>query len=140
MKRKDEQKIKQLKKALEVRENAEKLMAVSRVILAEVVNDELFDTLNPAVQAVMLSTALLDYMTGLDAQPFTKGYLDHVLEDKEPAYATAVYIYCNWRVWAVHNMDEKLAHKYQAVCDKIDDYVFEHWSKDSIGFFVEQTD
>ena len=123
-----------------IKDHAPELMVASREILSNVVNDELFDTLDGRVQSVMLSVALMDYVTDLEANSLSEGYLKHVLEDKEPAYATAVYIYCNWRVWAVHSTDEKLARKYQAICDKIDDYVFEHWDKKNVSFFVEQTD
>lgn len=138
MKHEEEHVIEQIKQT--VKDNARELMGMSRDILANVVNDELFDELDPRVQAVMLSSALCDYITDLKADAFTEGYLKHVLEEKEPAYATAVYIYCNWRVFATYKSDEKLARKYQAVCDKIDDYVFDHWSKENIRFFVEQTD
>ena len=138
MKHEEEHVIEQIKQT--VRENASELMDISRGILSNIVNDELFDELDPRIQAVMLSSALCDYATDLKANAFTEGYLKHILEDKEPVYATAVYIYCNWRVFATYKSDEELAHKYQAICDRIDDYVFDHWSKENVRFFVEQTD
>lgn len=121
-------------------DRCDELMDASRYLLSKSVNDELFDTLDEHIQASMLACALGDYLTDYKGMPFGDGHIDEVLNDKEPALATGLYIYCNWRVWATHMNDESLAQKYQEICDKIDERVFKEWSKDKIDYFVRATD
>ena len=138
MEHEKEQAIKQAKEHIE--QHATELMVLARYYLGKAVNDEMFDTLHPNVQGAMLAAVLGDAVTDFKAEPFKTGYVDKVLNNDEPYSATAVYIYCNWRVWATYQTDKKLAQEYQAVCDKMDDYIFEHWSKEDKQFFIQQTD
>lgn len=67
--------------------------------------------------------------------------LDKVMKEcKHEVLTTMLYLYCNWRVWATYKRNEELAKKYQAICDKIDGYIFDNWDKDKIRYFVRETD
>ena len=125
-----------------IKSNAEMLMAFAHKQMVEHAGGaELFDTMKPEVQAQMLAVSLADYLGDYEAVTFTDDYIDNILKkDDQPELATGAYIYFNWRVFAVYENNIKLAKAYQALCDKIDDYIFEHWKKESVNYFVRETD
>lgn len=122
-----------------IKSNAKQLMVFARYQLSKAVNDELFDEMDEHVQAQMLAVVLADYLCDFDV-PFDEHYIDSTLKNDDPGLATGLYLYCNWRVWATYASDEELAKKYQAVCDNIDDKIFDQWKGEKLDYFIKQTD
>ena len=92
-------------------------------------------------EARLCAIAWHDERSGLIGKPVADDKLDVLMkEEKDYKFITDYYLYCNWRAWATYRHNEELAKKYQAVCDTIDDYVFDNWGKDMIRYFVENTD
>lgn len=85
--------------------------------------------------------AVIDLLDGLTGEAFDDGVIDMFMKELKDEYATThLYLYSNWRAWATYEGDVEKAKKYQAVCDKIDDYVFDNWSKDKLDYFIKETD
>ena len=85
--------------------------------------------------------AVIDLLDGLTGEAFDDGIIDKLMKELKDEHATThLYLYCNWRAWATYEGNVEKAKKYQAVCDKIDDYVFDNWSKDKLDYFIKETD
>lgn len=84
---------------------------------------------------------VVDLVDGLTGDAFTDDIINTFMKEEKNEYATThLYLYCNWRAWATYENDVEKAKKYQAVCDKIDGYVFDNWSKDKLDYFIKETD
>ena len=85
--------------------------------------------------------AVIDLLDGLTGEAFDDDIIDKLMKELKDEHATThLYLYCNWRAWATYEGNVEKAKKYQAVCDKIDDYVFDNWSKDKLDYFIKETD
>lgn len=85
--------------------------------------------------------AVFDLANGLKGDAFTDDIIDEFMKNLKDEYATThLYLYCNWRAWMTYENDIERAKKYQAVCDKIDDYVFDNWDKKKLEYFIKETD
>lgn len=85
--------------------------------------------------------AAIDLLDGLTGEAFNDSTVDMFMKELKDEHATThLYLYCNWRAWATYEGNVEKAKKYQAVCDKIDDYVFDNWSKDKLDYFIKETD
>lgn len=63
------------------------------------------------------------------------------LAQKDATMVTAIYLYCNWRVWRVYKTNEPLAQDYQKVCDEIDGAIFDDWKgTEQLAYFIRETD
>lgn len=92
-------------------------------------------------EIVMCAIAQADIQSGFSGRPLSDANFNHIVkEDKFTLFTTMLYLYCNWRVWMTYDHDEELARKYQSVCDDIDDYIFNNYDKESIAYFVKETD
>ena len=119
----------------EARENA---LAVLRSLVG---NYEEMKPLTAEQELVMCAIAMHDVESGLCGRPLGDGEMDCVMKHlRDVTYVTMLYLYCNWRVWMTYENDEELARKYQSVCDEIDGYIFDNYDKDSINYFVKETD
>lgn len=85
--------------------------------------------------------AAMDLLDGLTGEAFDDNIIDKFMKELKDEHATThLYLYCNWRAWATYEGNVEKAKKYQDVCDKIDDYVFDNWSKDKLDYFIKETD
>lgn len=85
--------------------------------------------------------AVIDLLSGLTGEAFDDDIIDKLMKELKDEHATThLYLYCNWRAWATYEGNVEKAKKYQDVCDKIDDYVFDNWSKDKLDYFIKETD
>lgn len=85
--------------------------------------------------------AAIDLLDGLTGEAFSDEIIDEFMKNLKDEYATThLYLYCNWRAWATYEGNVEKAKKYQDVCDKIDGYVFDNWSKDKLDYFIKETD
>ena len=114
----------------------------SKAILKGLVGDytELVEP-DTAQEARLCAIAYHDERSGLIGEPMTSEKLDELMKhEKDYQFITDYYLYCNWRVWATYQHNKELAKKYQAICDTIDDYVFDNWTEEMISYFVQKTD
>lgn len=71
----------------------------------------------------------------------SKQSIDNAITKKNKEHITAAYLYCNWRVWKLYKTDEKLAQRYQKVCDHIDALIFDEWKgTKQLEYFIRETD
>ena len=71
----------------------------------------------------------------------SKQSIDNAITKKNKEHITAAYLYCNWRVWKTYKTNEKLAQRYQEVCDHIDALVFDEWKgTKQLEYFIRETD
>ena len=90
----------------------------------------------------------MEYIAFMDASGMamtygvlTQEYIKKALKDKRKHIITAIYLYSNWRVWRVYKSDEKLARKYQKICDMIDALIFDEWKgTEQLKYFIRETD
>lgn len=116
----------------------ETVKAIAKGLLGDY---EQLKPLNDLVEAAILTFAFIEYANDSYGEIEDHFDLDDMMkEHQNEIVITGLYLYCNWRVWATHEHNEELAKKYQKLCDEIDDYIFDNWSKDKIRFFVSETD
>lgn len=97
--------------------------------------------LDDTQEAIMCALAFRDVQSEFSGRVLDDEVFKRIVKkDKNVVVTTMLYLYCNWRVWATYKHDEKLAKKYQSVCDDIDDYIFDHYDKEAIKYFVKETD
>lgn len=97
--------------------------------------------LDDVQEAIMCALAIMDVESGFSGRILTDKSFERILKkDKFVEFVTTMYLYCNWRVWATYKHNKELAEKYQSVCDDIDDYIFDNYDKESIAYFVKETD
>lgn len=105
-----------------------------------------FKNLSDDLREYMYVNMLFEDKNGVDAlKALAKEFFeDSSSDDPEPAekVITSLYLYCNWRVFATYKKDKELAKKYQAVCDYIDDNVFDKsgWTEEQKNYFIKETD
>lgn len=113
-----------------------------RILRSRVGDYTAMKPLNSKLKFEMQKIALYDsFAEGASCPLLDKNIIDKEIKRKNKHYITAAYLYCNWRVWATHERDERLAREYQKVCDLIDATVFDEWKgKEEIKYFIRETD
>ena len=97
--------------------------------------------LDDVQEATMCALAISDVQSEFSGRVLSDEAFERIVKkDKAIVFVTVLYLYCNWRVWATYKHDKELAKKYQSVCDDIDGYIFDHYDKKAIRYFVQETD
>lgn len=97
------------------------------------------DRLHEEMQKLALGELMNNCVVG-DAGE-TRKYVQGCLKHKKKYELTALYLYCNWRVWRLYKEREDLAMQYQKICDFIDGVIFSEWKDtDELAYFIRETD
>lgn len=95
--------------------------------------------LHEEMQKLALGEIMHNAVVGDDSE--TRKYVQDCLKHKKKYELTALYLYCNWRVWRLYKEREDLAMLYQKVCDFIDGVIFSEWKDtDELAYFIRETD
>lgn len=95
--------------------------------------------LHEEMQKLALGEILHNAVIGNGSE--TRKYVQHCLKHKLKYELTALYLYCNWRVWRLYKEREDLAMHYQKICDFIDGVIFGEWKDtDELAYFIRETD
>lgn len=112
---------------------------------ATILRRQVGDFINLKSLDVDLKTAM-EYIAMMDASGMSNAvlstqYIERTLQRKDATMVTAIYLYCNWRVWRTYESNERLARTYQAFCDKIDTSIFDEWKNtEQLAYFIRETD